>query len=190
MRRVKFAILAVILLVGGIVGVSLWVNLQDRKASEEEKPPPKFSTDDAKMFLEKVHFVEDKQGRKTWELEAKSIQQNREENLMTAEDIKVTVYGDEGRTFTISGKEGRIHLDSKDMELVGDVLVTSSEGYRLKTDSVSYRHQEKRVGTADPVEIQGEQINLKGKGMSVDIEARTFKILDQVKTRLRLGGGV
>jgi len=132
MRRIKFAILAVILLVGGIVLGSLWVNLQSKRASEDEKAPTQFSTDDAKMFLEKVHFVEDKQGRKTWELEAKSVQQNREENLMTVEDVKVTVYGDGGRPLHDFREGGRVHLDSKDMELVGDVTVTSSEGYRLK----------------------------------------------------------
>jgi lipopolysaccharide export system protein LptC len=41
------------------------------------------------------------------------------------------------------------------------------------------------VSTSDPVEIEGEQIQLTGKGMLVDVEAKTFKILSQVKTHLR-----
>jgi lipopolysaccharide export system protein LptC len=41
------------------------------------------------------------------------------------------------------------------------------------------------VSTPDPVEIDGEQIRLTGKGMLVDVEAKTFKILSQVKTQLR-----
>ena len=154
----------------------------------EEKAPPQFSADDAKMVLEKVHFVEDKEGRKTWELEAKSVQQNREENLMMLEDVKVTVYAEGGRTFTISGREGKVNLDSKDMELVGDVIVASSDGYHLRTRSVSYRHEEKKVGTSDVVEIEGDQIRVTGRGMLVDMEARTFRILDQVKTQIRWGG--
>ncbi len=55
------------------------------------------------MVLEKIHFVEDKKGKKTWELEAKSIQQNREEDLMVLEDVKVTVYTEEGRSFVTNG---------------------------------------------------------------------------------------
>jgi lipopolysaccharide export system protein LptC len=43
------------------------------------------------------------------------------------------------------------------------------------------------VSTADPVEIDGEQIRLTGRGMLVNVEAKTFKILSQVKTQLRGG---
>jgi LPS export ABC transporter protein LptC len=190
MRKLKFAILICIVVIGGIVMASLWINLRGRETSEEGRAAPKFSSEDAKMFLEKIHLVEDKKGKKTWELEAKSIQQNREENRMMLEDVKVTVYTEEGRSFIISGKQGNVSLDSKDMELQGDVLVSSSDGYRLKTQSVSYRHQEKKIGTSDPVEIEGEQIHVVGNGMLVNMEERTFKILGRVKTRLGRGGKV
>ena len=52
-------------------------------------------------------------------------------------------------------------------------------------DGLSYRHVEKIVSTPDPVEIEGEQIRMTGKGMLVSMEAKTFKILSQVKTQLR-----
>jgi len=74
------------------------------------------------------------------------------------------------------------------MELEGDVLLTSSDGYRLKTRSIAYRHEERKAQTADPVEIEGEEIRVKGNGMVVDIEARTFRILNQVRTQWRKGG--
>jgi len=187
MRKLKFGILIAMVLIGGIVLASLWVNLRGGKVPEE-KDVPRFSADDAKMYLEKIHFVEDKRGRKTWELEAKSIQQNREENLMMLEDVKVTIYAEEGRSFTLSGKQGKISLDSKNMELLGDVVLASSDGYRLKTQTVAYLHQKKEVSTSDPVEIEGEQLRLTGNGMLVDMETRTFRILGRVKTQLRGGG--
>ena len=190
MRKLKWALLIFIILIGATVLSSLWINLEDRKASQQEEAAPKFSSEDAKMYLEKIHFVEDKKGKKTWELEAKSIQQNREENLMVLEDVRVTVYTEEGRSFTISGKQGTVSLETKDMDLKGDVVVASSDGYRLRTQSVAYRHQEKKAGTSDPVEIDGEQIHVAGKGMIVNMEERSFKILGQVKTQLKPGGKI
>jgi LPS export ABC transporter protein LptC len=92
-----------------------------------------------------------------------------------------------GRTVTISGNKGKVHQDSKDMELVGNVLLTSSDGYRLKTHSVSYHHSERKVTTPDLVEIEGEEIQLVGTGMFVDMEAKTIKVLNQVKTRWKGG---
>jgi len=185
MKRLKIVILIVILLVGGLVLVSLRANLRARKASEAVEKLPKVSTGGADMQLKKIRFVEDKQGQKTWELEAESVQQYQDQNLMVLEDVKVTFYAKEGRIIYLTGKQGKVYQDSKNVDLLGDVVLTSSDGYQLKTHSASYRHLEKIVSTPDPVEIEGEQLRLTGKGMLVDVEAKTFKILSQVKTQLR-----
>jgi LPS export ABC transporter protein LptC len=185
MKKAKIIILLSILLIGGIVLVSLWANLRERKASEAVEKLPKVSTGGANVRMEKIRFVEDKQGQKTWELEAKSVQQYQDQNMIVLEDVKVTFYAKEGRTFFITGKQGKVYQDSKNVELMGDVVLTSDDGYQLKTHSVSYRNSEKVVSTPDPVEIEGEQIRLTGKGMWVDMENKTFKIFSQVKTQLK-----
>jgi len=185
MKRIKIAILISIVLIGGIVLVSLWANLRERKASEEVEKHPVVSTGGADTHLEKVRFVEEKGGEKTWELEAKSVYQYQDQNMMVLENIKLTFYAKDGRTFFLTGKQGKVYQDSKNVELMGDVVLTSSDGYRLKTNSVSYRNSEKVVSTSDPVEIEGEQIRLTGKGMLVHTEDKTFKILSQVKTQLK-----
>jgi LPS export ABC transporter protein LptC len=184
-KRIKTAILIAIILIGGIVLVSLWANLRERRASEAIEKLPKISTGGADMRLEKIRFVEDKHGQKTWELEAKSVDQYQGRNMIVLEDVKVTFYAKDGRTFFLTGKQGKVYQDSKNVELVGNVVLTSSDGYELRTHSVSYRHLEKVLSTSDPVEIEGEQLRLTGKGMLVDMQAKTFKILSEVKTHLR-----
>ena len=162
MKKAKIAILLAIVLIGGIVFVTLWGNLQERKASEAEDKLPKISTGGADMRLEKIRFIEDKHGQKTWELEAKSVQQYQDQNIMILEDVKVTFYAKEGRTFFLTGKQGKVHQDSKDVDLVGDVVLTSNDGYELKTHSIAYRHLEKIVSTSDPVEIRPGRISYLG----------------------------
>jgi LPS export ABC transporter protein LptC len=185
MKRIKIAILIALVLVSGIVLVSLWVNLRERKASEAVDKPPAVSTGGADMHLEKIRCVEDKRGEKTWELEAKSVHQYEAQNMMVLEDVKLTFYAKEGRTFFLTGKQGKVYQDSKNVELIGDVVLTSDDGYRLKTHSASYRDSEKVVSTSDPVEIEGEEMRLTGKGMLVNMEDKTLRILSQVKTQLR-----
>ena len=185
MRKTKLFIVLLIVLIGGIVWVSLRSNLRERKASEAGEKALKVSTGGADMQLQKIRFVEDKQGQKTWELEAESVQQYQKQNILILENVKLTFYAKEGRVVHLTGRQGRVYQDSKNVDLVGDVVLTSSDGYQLKTRSASYRHSENVVSTADPVEIEGEQIRLTGKGMLVDVEAKTFKILSQVKTQLR-----
>src|SRR4030043_1768316 len=111
MKKAKILILISIVLVGGIVLVSLWVNLQGKKASEEGGVVPKISTEGADVRLEKIRFVEDKHGQKTWELEAKSIQQYQDQNILMLEAVKVTYYAKDGRVFILSGDQGRVYQD-------------------------------------------------------------------------------
>lgn len=187
MKRAKIAILLSIALIAVVVIVTLWVNLRMRKTSEDREALPKISAIGAESAFEKIRLVEDKHGKKTWELEAKSIEQYQDKNVMVLEDVKLTFYSKDGRTFVVSGKEGRVYQDSRDMELSGNVVLTSSDGYRLRTHSVAYHHEERRVTSSDAVELEGEQIWLKGKGMLVDTESRTFKILSDVKTQWKVG---
>jgi len=171
-----------------VVLVSLWVNLQERqKTLEETEKVPNISTEGADQRLEKIHFVEEKHGKKIWELEAKTIHQFRDQNILLLEEVKVIYYAKDGRSFTLTGDKGKVHQDSKDMELIGNVVLTSTDGYRLKTQTMSYTHLSKQARTPDPVEFEGEQIRLTGKGMLIDMEAKTFKVLSQAKTQWKGG---
>lgn len=185
MKKAKIIILLSILMIGGIVLASLWANLRERRASEAVEKVPKASTGGADMRLEKVRFMEDKHGQKTWELEAKSVHRYEGQNMMVLEDVKLTFYAKEGRIFYLTSKQGKVYQDSKNVDLIGDVVLTSNDGYSLKTQSASYRDADKIVSTPDPVEIEGEQLRMTGKGMVVNVEAKTFRILSQVKTQLR-----
>jgi LPS export ABC transporter protein LptC len=187
MRKAKILILILLVLIAGTVLTSLWMNFQEKKDSGERESQAKMPHGEADMRLEKIRFVEDKHGRKTWELDAKAIQQYQGQNIILLEDVKVTFYGKDGRSFILSGNKGKVYQDSKDMELTGDVLLTSSDGYRLKTHSVSYQHANRKVTTSDPVEIEGKEIQVVGKGMQVDMEAKIIKILSQAKTQWRGG---
>jgi LPS export ABC transporter protein LptC len=189
MKKAKVAILILILLIGGIVLASLWTNLHGKRGSGEGESLAKIPQVDADMHLEKIRLVEDKHGKKTWELDAKAIQQYQGQNIILLEEVKVTFYTEDGRSFILSGNKGKIYQDSKNMELVGDVLLTSSDGYRLKTQSVSYQHANKKAFTSDPVEIESKEIQVVGTGMWVDMEAKIIKILSQAKTRWKGGEG-
>ena len=186
MKRIKIAILISIAFIVGIVTISLWANYKGRKPAEEAKLP-RIALEGASSRLEKIRFVEEKQGRKSWELEANAMQQYQDQNVMVLEDIRLTFFNKDGRTFILTGRQGKVYQDTKNMELQGDVVVTSSDGYRLKTNSVAYDHQGRRIETADPIELDGEQLSLKGRGMRVDMEAQTVRVFHDVRTQWKAG---
>ena len=144
MKRIKIAILISIGLIVLVVSLSLWVHYRGRKPPEEVKLP-KIAFEGADSRIEKIHFVEEKQGQKTWELEAKAMQQYQGQNVMILEDVKLTFFS-EGwpNLYGYLESRGRSIRTRKTWNLEGNVVVTSSEGYRLKTHSMTYNHQEKK----------------------------------------------
>jgi len=182
MKRLKIAILISFGFILLVVSLSLWAHYRTKKPPMEV-PLPKIAFEGADSRIEKIRFVEEKQGKKTWELEAKAIQQYQGQNVMILEDVKITFFAKDDKTVTVTGNRGRVYQDTKNMELEGDIVVNSSEGYRLKTHSMAYNHQERRIRTPDPVELDGEQLSMKGRGVLVDLEAQTVKVLHEVKTR-------
>jgi LPS export ABC transporter protein LptC len=186
MKRIKIAILISIGLIVLVVSLSLWTSYRGRK-SVEEMNLPKILIDGADSRIEKIRFVEEKEGRKTWELEANAMQHYQGQNVMILEDVRLTFFSKDGRTFTVTGKQGRVSQDTKDMELVGEVVVSSSDGYRLMTHSMAYTHQGKKIRTQDAVELDGDQLRLKGRGMIVDMEAQTVSVLHEVRTQWKAG---
>jgi|GEM_PF-338756 len=185
MQRLKIIVLVFLFLIAGIVAVSLWVSLEERRAFTKKEKIPEVQIEGLESRMEKIQLVEDKGGKKTWELEAKSIEQAEETKVFTLRDVKVTYYSKDGRIIIVTGRQGKVNQDSRDVELVGDVVLSTSDGYRVKTNAVSYNHQAKKVTSSDPVEIEGTQVHLVGKGLYVDLEAQTFKVLGRVKTHIK-----
>ena len=186
MNRIKIAVLISIGLIVVVVSISLWVHFRGKKPPEEVQLP-KIAFEGADSRIEKVHFVEEKHGQKTGELEAKAAQQYQGQNIMVLEDVKLTFFAKDGQTFTVSGMQGKVYQDTKNVELEGNVVVTSSKGYQLKTHSMAYNHQERKIRTPDVVELDGDQLWLKGRGVLVDMEAHTVKVFYEVRTQWKAG---
>ena len=186
MKRIKIAILISFGFIVLVVSLSLWAHHKAKKPPEELQLP-RIAFEGADSRIEKIHFVEEKQGQKTWELEAKAVQQYQGQNVMVLEDVKVTFFTKDGRTVTVVGNRGKVYQDTKNMELEGNIVINSSEGYQLKTHSMAYVHREKRIRTPDLVELDGEQLWMKGRGVLVDLEAQTVKVLHEVKTQWKAG---
>ena len=100
MKRIKIAILISFGLIVLVVSLSLWVQLTRREKPPEDVQLPKIAFEGADSRMEKIRFVEEKHGQKTWELEAKSIQQYQGQNVMILEDVKLTFFTKDGRTLT------------------------------------------------------------------------------------------
>jgi len=143
MNRLRLAVLASIGLILVVVGLSLWASYRGRKPPEEVNLP-RIAIEGADSRMEKVRFVEGETGPEDLGTGSQGHAAVPGQDVMILEDVVLTYYNKDGRIFTVSGKEGKVFQKTKDMEIKGDVVVTSSDGYRLKTNFMAYQHQERR----------------------------------------------
>lgn len=135
----------------------------------------------ADLSLEEIHYVETKGDKKAWELRAKSGQHFRQDDYTTLQDLTVTFYAGEGRIVTLRGDEGSMK-GRKEIEVRGDVVITSSDGYRVTTDSLRYEEEKQQISTDDPIILEGKGLQVKGVGVVVDLTTQKLRILRKVQT--------
>jgi LPS export ABC transporter protein LptC len=135
----------------------------------------------ADLSLEEIHYVETKGDKKEWELRAKSGQHFRQDDYTTLQDLTVTFYAEEGRIVTLKGDEGSMK-GRKEIEVRGNVVITSSDGYRVTTDSLRYEEEKRQIFTEDPIILEGKGLQVKGVGAVVDLTTQKLRILRNVQT--------
>jgi LPS export ABC transporter protein LptC len=133
------------------------------------------------ITLDNIHYVETKGTRKEWELWAKSGQHFRQEDYTTLKDLKVAFYAEGGRTITLTGGKGSMK-GRKEIEVWENVVITSSDGYRVATNSLHYDAQRQQIFNEVPVLLEGKGVRIKGVGIVVDLQTKKISILRKVET--------
>jgi LPS export ABC transporter protein LptC len=101
-------------------------------------------------------------GKKTWDLSAKSA------DIFTdnvkLKDIVGNLYTEQGENIKLTGKEGQFDKRDGKVHLEQDVVITTSSGAKLTTDSLDWDRKNQTVLTEDLVNIERENMIAKGQG--------------------------
>jgi lipopolysaccharide export system protein LptA len=96
--------------------------------------------------------------------------------------LGVTIVTDErhgNRTFTITGKEGRVAKNDSTIALDGDVRLVGSDGMQLATEHATYADSDAIVRASGPVQFTRGRVSATGIGMTWDKTLDVLTILDQ-----------
>lgn len=167
------------------VGVSIiaviWAFYQFRqdRAAVRIPLPPKAATQ-AIMALSQVHQTATKDGAVQWELDATTAELETGTGKMILQSPKVTFFLDDGTRVKLTAKEGTLHTSSNDIEVRGNVLVRNDR-YTLITEVLAYEHEQRVLHADAPVQIIGQDIELKAATMRYDLNANQTRFQGQVE---------
>jgi LPS export ABC transporter protein LptC len=165
-----------------LAAVSGYVVVDAHRGDEGAIPPVGRKTD-ADVCLEEVHYVETKGDRKEWELTATCAQHFVMDGRTLLENITVTFFREEGGIITLTGDRGFIK-GNDDIRVEGNVVVTSTDGYRVTSDSLHYDGEKRHISTDDPVRLERQGLCVKGTGVLVDLNEEKVYLHKKVETSI------
>ena len=167
-KKIKLALLAVVLLMFGII-IAVFVGY--RKESGNDDPKPSTPQEEATVAIGKVHQTATRDGKPAWRLDAGSVRFVEDQKEAFFKDISIVFFLETGEKIYLTANEGVVKTDSKDIEVNGDVVIRN-EDYRLKTETIFYRHEERIITSKVPVEISGESFSLAADTMQIDLKKK------------------
>ncbi len=111
-----------------------------------------------------AHMVETQDSSKEWELWAEDATRYRNNTTLTLNKVKALFFGKDGVTFTVTGDKGIVEEKTKNMQVEGNVVTKSSNGYTFKTQSMIYDSKKRKLDSMTPVEMTGPR-DAKGPGL-------------------------
>lgn len=190
MRKAPFIILAFV-----VVFLSVVVGVLVHRARTPRALPTEPVTTNADYRLKQVHLQEQGRDGSRWQLDAEYSETFEEQNKTTMKKVKIKVdqpsKGREpSRSWTVTGDEGDMNQQTKDVELRGHVVLISSDGLRLETDRLRWDAAEQRAWTDEAVTIYRSGAVVQGTGFESRVAEEVSSIKGRVRATFKRGSAV
>ena len=126
-KKVKIIVIALISIVIVAVVILALVQGVGRKKENVIKIMP----DEADIRIQDFVFTEVGQNKIRWDVKAKSGQYQKKKNLALFDQVRIQATTEEGKIYVMTGKTGKMLTDKKDLEITGDVMITSRFGRQV-----------------------------------------------------------
>jgi LPS export ABC transporter protein LptC len=120
-------------------------------------------------------------GVKQWHLEGNSAEILGEQIHLN--DLTAVAYGDDV-TVNLTSDRGIYRKEEGEVELIGDVHVTSDDGLKLATEQAIWSQHTKEIETDSMVFIEKDGMKAEGKGGSADSENKIARLNSDVRVSI------
>ena len=180
-KKLKLILLSVIF-VG--LGVTLTVFISHRRMLGKEKNIVSDIRNNANISIGKAHQTATRNGIKEWNLDAASVNYMVKKNQAIFQDLSITFYLKNKTQVYLTANKGILKIDSNDMEILGNVVIKNST-YRLKTENLFYRHNQRIIFSKVPVKVSGAAFNLVANSMFLNLNTNKIIFEGKVQGTLR-----
>ncbi len=141
----------------------------------------------ADVTLDNIDYTETRDGRPYWRLQAARGSHDLSTGTTRLEQVQVVFFGtDPERDLKLKADTGVWNRQTGELEATGHVEARDERGYTVRSDRMYYDRQKRLVWTDGPVHLTGTGVEVKGRGLRLDIDARRLTLLADVWSRWQL----
>jgi LPS export ABC transporter protein LptC len=136
------------------------------------------------------NMSETDQGRVEWKLYAREASVYNARAVVAARGVRVDFFDDRGaRTSTLTSREGELNQVRHDMSVKGDVVVQTTDGVRLTTQSLRFVNDTQKIVSDEFVRIDRRGDVLTGYGFESDPNLQHYEFKHEVRATVHTASG-
>jgi LPS export ABC transporter protein LptC len=167
-------LLAVLILVAVLVlGIVIWRHLQRQSPLEVLQALP----EQVDLSLEKLHYTQNEEGRRSWTLDADKAEYRREDGQAQLDAVSLLLYraGQFGEV-RLTAEHGLLQQEEQQVEIWGNVQIVTGRGDRLSTERLRFDGRKQLLTNSEPVRLSNQRMELTGTGLWADLEAGRLRL--------------
>ena len=170
-----------------IVAICTGLILVFSSCSKDEKSKvPLVTQDIPDQEFSDFSTVESDSGVVKWKLRAPVASVYNSKKLLVTDNPVIDFYDEDGKiTSTLTADKGEYNQETHDLTALGNVVVTTTEGYTLETESLVWLQSLSEIHSEDFVKVTKGNDVLTGYGLKTDPALKNVEILRDVKAYLK-----
>lgn len=169
--------------------------IRDAETKAAILPTPDVTAGGVDQGMNNMHMTSTAEGKRDWELWSGSAVSIKDKDVIELDQVRAVFFTDSGVTFNVTGKKGTVQMKSKDLNVHGDVVVKSSNGYVFKTAEVNYASLSRLISTEEKVDMvgpkdeKGHSLRLTGQAMQAHLDEATMEVMREVRAEKAIDEG-
>ena len=140
------------------------------------------------LKLKNIHYTQNDPDKGIkWTLDAKEVKFSKDRTFFSFRDFRLKVEPQERPRIELEGKRGDYDKKSGEINLHGDLLGYTDNGYRIITEHLLYSEKKRYLKTEVPVKIIGPFFTVDGRGLHFNPDKETLRIMSDVTTHINKG---
>ena len=140
--------------------------------------------------VESFYVTETDSGRPQWTMYAQHAATYQARDLVTVRGVRIDFFDEKGqKSSELVAREGELQQRTRDMTARGDVVLQTTEGWRMSTEEMHFLNSRRKMTSDKLVRVEKEGTVLEGVGFESDPNLQHFEFQHQIRATVQPGAG-